>query len=946
MSRVASPLADPPASPGRPGSPALPEQPGLTGLPGLPGLTGLAELPGLEPGWSRYVEAPDSQGVPRLCHVLDTGDAESDGRGVLLCVHGNPTWSYLWRRFLATVRPGWRVVAVDQLGMGYSEAPSGSLDSPRSLAERIDDLTGLTDALGLGPDGPPVVVAGHDWGGIIASGWALRHRERGGRVAGLVLANTAVQHDFSTGLPRPLRFATSPGLLAAATVRTPAFVRAAAGLSQPRLPRDVRDAFAAPYPRPRDREFVGQFVADIPAAADHPTGPVLDAIAAGLTDFSDVPALLLRGPRDPVFSEEHLRDLRRRLPHASVHRYEGAGHLVTEDAPRTASDVWRWIGQVVEPALAGTSTGSGPPDDTGLSAHEGPAWARLLDRVAATPDELAVAEVRSGRRMTFAQFESDVAAVAAGLAAHGVRPGERVALLVPPGIDLTVAVYACWRLGAVIVVADAGLGLPGMGRALRGAGPAHVVGIAKGLAAIAAMGVPGRRILAADPAGGALDARLGRTVSRVVGVEATLDGVRAAGRAAIEAGTAPADQPYRGEADAAVLFTSGATGPAKGVVYRAEQLRAQAEHVRAIYGLTSADRFVAAFAPFALYGPAMGVGSVVPDMDVTAPSTLDAAGLADAVLAADATTVFASPASLRTIVATADRLDERRRDALARVRVAMSAGAPIPVAMMREVAEVLPNAELHTPYGMTECLPVSDIVLAELETVAAGPVDGVCVGRPLPGVRVRVAPLPDEPSGAHGEPTDSPWVTGEILVSAAHVKDRYDQLWATQAESARDGLGPHGPWHRTGDVGHLDDDGRLWVQGRRVHVVHTAVGPLPPVAIEQAVLALPGVADAALVGVGPSGAQAPVVVVRPEAAPTGRFAAALPALVPEAVAARVRATALAAEPRLAPPSGPGIAAVLQTAHFPVDIRHQSKVDRTRLAGWAERALAGGRVGRP
>ncbi|MGV8845266.1 alpha/beta fold hydrolase [Tessaracoccus sp.] len=872
-------------------------------------------FPGLDPAWSRHVTAPDADGVDRVWHVLDTAAAHADGDtaplGTMLCVHGNPTWSYLWRRFLAAARPGWRVIAVDQLGMGWSQDPQGSLAHPRTLAQRVEDLSRLTDALQLSG---PVVAVGHDWGGIIASGWALRHRDQ---VAGLVLANTAVHHDFASGLPTALRPARA--LADLTCVRTPLFVRAATALSRPRIPRDVRDAFAAPYRRREDRGFVGQFVADIPAEPTHPSRPALDVIAHGLTTL-DVPVLLLRGPADPVFSDEHLRDLQRRMPHADVHRYDGASHLVTEDAPQTAIDTWQWIAERIE---SGPATVSTPPlPDPGAPV----AWSALLQRAADTPDDLAVAQVADGRRLTFAELEADVASVAAGLAASGVLPGQRVALLVPPGIDLTVVLYACWRIGAVIVVADAGLGPRGMRRALRGSGIDHVIGIGKGLAAVALMGVPGRRILVEGNASllGSIVRPPGR--AGLVTVADTLDSVRDRGR---RSPTPPLPAP---DAEAAVLFTSGSTGPAKGVLYRSDQILAQANHIKALFRLTPQDAFVAAFAPFALYGPAMGVASVVPDMDVTSPSTLTAPGLADAVAAADATTVFASPSSLRNVVATADQLTDVQRGTLARVRMAMSAGAPIPVSLLHQFRAVVPHAELHTPYGMTECLAVSDIDLAGLERAGTG--NGVCVGRPLTGVEVRIAPLPQDPRDPDGDLTTEADVTGEIVVSAAHVKARYDQLWATQQASARDGDA-----HRTGDVGHLDAEGRLWVEGRRQHVIHTAGGPLTPVALELAVQGVPGIADAAVVGVGPAGTQAVVVIVVQESHTRGSFLRRPSVLADEALTSAIRgATAsLTSTP---------VAAVLTTRSFPVDVRHQSKVDRTRLADWATVVLAGGRVGRP
>ncbi len=885
------------------------------------------ELPGLDPSWSRHVTAPDADGVPRVWHVLDTA-ADSDGtpgrgtelhetqlQGTMLCVHGNPTWSYLWRRFLTAARPGWRVIAVDQLGMGYSEEPSGSLDSPRTLAQRVEDLSRLTDHLDLTG---PVVAVGHDWGGIIASGWALRHQEQ---LVGLVLANTAVNHDFNNGIPMPLRPARA--LAALTCVNTPMFVRAATALSGSRIPREIREAFAAPYRHAEDRRFVGQFVADIPAEPNHPSRAALDEIAAGLKGLT-VPTLLMRGPADPVFSEEHFRDLQARLPHADLQRYEGASHLVTEDAPRSAEDTWNWVADRIETPTPAPS----PPMDPTPDGTRELAWSELLRRAAETPDDLAVVEVADGRRMTFAELEADIALVAAGLAASGVRLGQRVALLVPPGIDLTVALYACWRIGAVVVVADAGLGPRGMRRALRGAGIDHVIGIGKGLAAVALLGVPGRRILVEGPTSllGSVVRRPGRP--GLVHIADTLDGVRRLGSTASIPPLPPVD------AEAAVLFTSGATGPAKGVVYRSDQIRAQAGHIKAIYGLTDQDAFVAAFAPFALYGPAMGVASAVPDMDVTSPSTLTAAGLAGAVSAACATTVFASPASLRNVVATAPSLSPGQKDTLARVRVAMSAGAPIPVPLMHRVQSVLTNAELHTPYGMTECLAVSDITLAGLEE--AGPGNGVCVGRPLAEVEVSIAPLPQDPSHPDGDPTTDPDVTGEIIVSAAHVKDHYDQLWATQRASARDGDS-----HRTGDVGHLDTEGRLWVEGRRQHVVHTASGPLTPVALELALQRIPGIRDAAIVGVGPVGTQAVVAIMIVDDA-TGTVSVTrrrghVIAGTALTRAVREAAAAIGDDP---------IAAVLTTSAFPVDVRHQSKVDRARLAEWASGVLAGGPVGTP
>lgn len=834
------------------------------------------EAGGIDPRWSRVVRVGS-----RTWHLLDNGPTlAADPVGTLLCVHGNPTWSFLWRRLVAagarTERP-WRVIAVDQLEMGFSERTG----EQHRLAARVADLGALTDHLGLTG---PVVTVGHDWGGVVSLGWALDHPDL---LAGIVLTNTAVHQPADDPLPAALRVAMAPGVLPVGTVTTPAFLETTLALAHQRLDPAVADAFRAPYRTADRRAGIGGFVADIPATPDHPSRAELDRIADGIRDL-DVPALLLWGPHDPVFSARYLRDLRERLPHADVHRFEGAGHLVVEDED-VAGGVLRWLDAQQVPTR--------PDESAGPFRALGAALAERSDDHGTALVELAGPR---SRRVSWAALAARTDELARGLAASGVRPGDRVALLVPPGVDLTSVLYACLRLGAVVVVADAGLGVRGLTRAVRAAEPIVVIGIERAL-------VAARWLRWAPMLVSAGPLRAG--VRRALGVSASLDELAALGRASTEAPPWP-----DADADAAVLFTSGSTGPAKGVAYTHRRLAAIRDVVAGTYGVGPTSPLVAAFAPFVLLGPALGATSASPDMDVTAPGTLTAQALAEAVGAIDASVVFASPAALRSVVRTADGSTPA---ALGGVRLVLSAGAPVGADLLEATSALMPGAEAHTPYGMTEALVVADVSLTELRALPSG--DGVCVGRPVPGVRVAISAL-DADGRASGTPDRAPGVTGEVLVAAAHTKARYDGLWLTEQASGRDA-----GWHRTGDVGHLDDDGRLWIEGRLVHVLVTAAGVRTPVGLEQRAQRVPGVAAAAAVGVGPRGAQQVVVVAQVEDR-TGVVA-------DPALAAAVR-DAL---------TGVDVAAVLVTDRLPTDVRHNSKVDRTRVAAWAQRVLSGERA---
>ena len=727
----------------------------------------------------------------------------------------------------------------------------------------------------------------------------------------MIALNTAVHHPEGADLPFALRVATARGMLAAGTTGTTAFLDVTLALAD--LDPEVRAAFRAPYATVARRRGIGGFVADIPATPDHESTPALHRLSAGLREL-DVPALLLRGPKDPVFGEDHLDDLTELLRHADVHRFEGAAHLIAEERPY-ADVVLDWLDEKVVDAAAAPArsrrssakkrTGTGTGTDSG-AAPAGRLWdaldARRDDDATAVSDMTTTPRAGEPLRVSGRELSPRVDEIAAGLDAFGVRAGDRVSLLVQPGPTLTAALYACLRIGAVVVVADRGLGIRGLSRAVRGAVPDVVIGEVAGLAAARALGWPGRRISSAA---------LPAATSRALGVEASLSDLARAGRGR----TLP--EPPSADADAAVLFTSGSTGPAKGVVYTHAQLTALRDTLAAHFAVTADTGLVTGFAPFALLGPALGTRSATPDMDVSAPRTLTAAAVAAAVRASDARIVFLSPAAVANVVATADRLTDADRSALARVRTFLSTGAPVGGELLRAAQALMPNAVAHTPYGMTECLLVADVTLPEIEAAAGAGDDGVCVGRPLGTGEVRISPL-DARGRSADETTTEAGVTGEIVISAPHLKRGYFRLHLTDREARR---GLPARWHRTGDVGHLDAEGRLWVEGRLPHVITTADHPVTPVGVEQDVETVPAVERAAAVGVGPVGRQVVVAVVETDVR--------RPALASPDLTDAVRAAT--AQP---------LAAVLAVPALPTDIRHNSKIDRSRVAAWAERVLAG------
>lgn len=542
---------------------------------------------------------------------------------------------------------------------------------------------------------------------------------------------------------------------------------------------------------------------------------------------------------------------------------------------------------------------SGSAPDTVLTALAAHARARPRGVALYLP---AGRRHRSGRpgyaAVRFAELARRTDALAAGFTALGISPGARAAMLVPPGEAFFAVAFGLLKAGAVPVLIDPGIGRRNLRTCLREAAPSAFVGVPRAHAARQALGwcPDAEQLVTVGP--------------RTPGGGRTLRAVARFG----------AKQPYSPppvgpDRVAAIAFTSGSTGTPKGVEYRHANFVAQVAAIRELYDVQSGEVSVATFPPFALLGPLLGVTTVVPRMDPTRPARVNPERLADAVRTFDATILFGSPALLDTV----SRWGSSTGARLPSLRRVISAGAPVPAAVIRRTLAMLPaGAEVLTPYGATEALPVASIGSTELLDL---PEPGVCVGRPAPGVDVAIIPITDEPlASLSGCSRPGIGSVGEIVARGPSVTRSYADRPAANAAAKIDWDGI--PAHRMGDLGYLDAQGRLWFCGRKSHRVTTADGVLFTSPAEEIVNTHPAVRRSALVGVGPAGSARPVICVQLEP----------PVRPSEALSIELRALMAGSEATAA------VQTVLYRKDFPVDIRHNSKIDRGRLATWAARTL--------
>jgi acyl-CoA synthetase (AMP-forming)/AMP-acid ligase II len=485
--------------------------------------------------------------------------------------------------------------------------------------------------------------------------------------------------------------------------------------------------------------------------------------------------------------------------------------------------------------------------------------------------------------------------------------------MVRPGRELFVLMLALFKIGAIPVLVDPGIGLRRLRRCLDEARPEAFIGIPQAQAARIALGWARRSV------------RVSVTVGRRwFWGGPTLDAIRARGLSDERYPVAPANE----EDHAAILFTSGSTGPPKGVVYRHSNFVAQVEALRELASIGPGELDLPTFPPFALFDPALGMTAVVPEMDPTRPGQVDPRRILEPVERFGATNLFGSPALLDTV----GRYAAEHGVKLSTLRRVVSAGAPVSASIMARFLECLPEgAEILTPYGATECLPVSCISSREVLAETAARTDegaGVCVGPPVSSIDARIIAIDDGPIEIWDEALVRPQgETGEIVVRGPQATTAYDQRpEATALAKIRDADAAGGFWHRMGDVGYFDERGRLWYCGRMADRVTTDGEPLFSVPCEAIFDTHPSVRRTALVGVPDGAGAAPVLCV--ELLPGVRRGQR------RDVARELRQLAR----RHAHTAR--IHRILFHPRFPVDIRHNAKIGRPELARWAAKQPRG------
>jgi acyl-CoA synthetase (AMP-forming)/AMP-acid ligase II len=512
------------------------------------------------------------------------------------------------------------------------------------------------------------------------------------------------------------------------------------------------------------------------------------------------------------------------------------------------------------------------------------------------------------RAWTFKEIDSLTNWFARNLTDRGITKGDRVILMVKPSVEFITLTFALFKIGAVIILIDPGMGYKNLLKCIGKVKPDVFIGIYKAYFF---------KLLFPKPF---------KTVKTSVCIGPSF-GFFGPGLSADTAeqsesyGTQFTTVPVQSDDPAAILFTTGSTGPPKGVCYEHGVFQAQLKLIRDYYRIGPEDVDQPAFPLFALFSTALGACSVIPEMNAAKPAQVDPAKFVKTIRDNNVTYSFGSPAIWNVV----SNYCLKEKITLPSVKKILMAGAPVPGDLLQRTLSVLPDdAEIHTPYGATESLPIASITAKEIlaetwELTRNG--KGVCVGEVLPGIRIQIITTSDEPIEQWNESLLLPkYEIGEIVVKGPVVTLSYSNN--DKENSMAKIKDENGFWHRMGDLGYFDDKNRLWFCGRKGHRVTTKSGTMYTICCEAIFNEHPMVFRSALVGVGMKGKQTPVMIVELHDKKYSN----------ETILLNLRQ--MAKENQLTST----IEHFFIHPGFPVDIRHNAKIFREKLSLWAADGL--------
>ncbi|CAD6366135.1 Long-chain-fatty-acid--CoA ligase [Shewanella hafniensis] len=533
--------------------------------------------------------------------------------------------------------------------------------------------------------------------------------------------------------------------------------------------------------------------------------------------------------------------------------------------------------------------------------------------------------------------QSDVIAFA--LNAHGITRGMKAVLMVTPSLDFFALTFALFKAGIIPILVDPGMGIKNLKQCFAEAAPDAFIGIPKAHIARRLFGWGKGTIkilLNVDGGKTGFAAKLNCMATGAMSLSTLLQNTSAQSSAQ--------KSPYpmvllKPNEMAAILFTSGSTGTPKGVVYSHAMFEAQIQALKNDYGICHGERDLATFPLFSLFGPALGMASIVPEMDASKPITANPEFLFAAIEQYQCSNIFVNPALLERL----GRAGEQKQHTLPSVKRVISAGAPATIASIARFSKMLSDGvPVLNSYGATESLPISmiasDALFATTEMTDNGA--GICVGHAIDGVSIGIigiseAVIPEWDDALllkNGE-------IGEIIVQGPMVSQSYYQ-YDSQRDNQRDSATAMAKiWdpvancvrHRMGDLGYLDDQGRLWMCGRKAHRVDaTHKGKFAKryysIPCERIFNTHPNVKRSALVGVKVANEITPLICIELD---TSLVCNKSQQLYQEL-------TTLAEQFH----QTQGIKRFLIYPDFPVDVRHNAKIFREKLAVWAQSQTKG------